>query len=247
MSAEENNQGQGFIFSHLQNLQETNWPLKQMLREKLASKTIPFVYMKNILKYSRNFEVSINAPIVELGASVESNIVYTPESYVPRLVNLGLNLNLLGSFINIGEVGVRVEGFDTYFDDAIGPNSYLYKEVFGPDSYLYNTPLWSIIEDSKLFMTQRGTEILQQIQTLIKENDINPDTIIQAVNKIIENSKNVDADSVMKAFNEVLKNAKNIDIESAIRSVDFDSIIKSIMKFINTSKFQLPKQTYMQY
>ena len=113
----------------------------------------------------------------------------------------------------------------------------MYKEVFGPNSYLYNTHLWSVIDDSKLFMTQRGTEMLQQIQTLIKENDINPDTIIKAVNTIIENSKNVDADSVMNAFNEVLKNVKNIDIDSAIRSVDFDSIIKSIMEL----SLQLPK------
>ncbi|CAL4060730.1 unnamed protein product, partial [Meganyctiphanes norvegica] len=237
MSAESNKQVEAFILSHLHNLQETNWPLKQQLQGFLDSKNIPINYMRNILKYSTNVEMSANIPVIELGGLVESNIVYTPESYVPRLVNLGLNMNLLGSFINIGEVGVRVEGIDPFIDDAIGPNSYLYKDIFGPDSYLYKTPLWSLIEDSQLFMTQRGTEILQQIQQLIKEKNINPDSIIKSVNKIIKNTKNININTVLKAFNKVLKNAKDTDIKSALKSVDFDSILKSVVSFLKNNNF----------
>ncbi|CAL4060714.1 unnamed protein product, partial [Meganyctiphanes norvegica] len=64
MASETNKQVQGFILSHLENLKETNWqlPLKQNLREILGSKNIPKDYMRNILKYSRNVEMSVNSP-----------------------------------------------------------------------------------------------------------------------------------------------------------------------------------------
>ena len=34
----------------------------------------------------------------------------------------------------------------------------MYKEVFGPDSYLYNTPLWEVIEDSKLSKKEENSK-----------------------------------------------------------------------------------------
>merc|ERR1711970_1419309 len=99
MTAEPNMQVQAFVLSHLNNLKKTSWPLKSHLQKILASMNIP-AHKSDIFKYSRNMEVSFNSPIMGVGADIDSNVIYTPESYIPRLVNLGLDMNLLGSFMN---------------------------------------------------------------------------------------------------------------------------------------------------
>merc|ERR1711872_252262 len=161
---------------------------------------IPSDYMRNIFKFSRNVEWSLNDPRLEVGGLLESNIVYTPESYIPRLVNLGLNMNLLGSFINIGEVGIRVEDLAPELEQYI--NAY---------SYLIEQPISTTIEELKLSMAQIGKKIVQHIQQLLTKHNINADSAMKAFEKVTKNSKNINVEMVLKALKEVLKDADNID------------------------------------
>ena len=186
-------------------------------------------------------EMSYITPMVEVGGVLDSNIVYAPESYVPRFVNLGLNMNLLGSFFNIGEVGARIEGLDPYFEDAIGPNSYLYKEVFGPDSYLYKTPLSTIVEDSQLFVTSTGTELVQLVKDLIKEKNININTIIEQLTKVMQRGKDINVVSIQKIIKQLMKEYKNIDVQALLKSVDVDAIVNAVVNFLKTKNIQLPR------
>ncbi|CAL4232939.1 unnamed protein product [Meganyctiphanes norvegica] len=160
ITADTNKQVHSFVLSHLHNLKETNWPLKAHLQKLLVTMNIPTNYARNIFKYSRNIEMSYDTPILGVGAAVDSNVVFTPESYLPRLVNLGLDMNLLGSFVNIAEVGARVEGFDP-----------IMKEVFGPESYLYKTPLSEIFKDSSLFIKQNGANLFNKLEQIIRKNE----------------------------------------------------------------------------
>ncbi|CAL4104941.1 unnamed protein product [Meganyctiphanes norvegica] len=175
IDTDSNKQVQSFVFTHLNNLKETNWPVKEHLHKFLSNFNIPSTYQSNIFKYSKNIEVSYNTPVLGLGAAVDTGVVYEKDSYLPRLINLGLDMNLLGSFINIGEVGARVEGLDP-----------IIKEVFGPESYLYKTPLRKIVQDSSLFIKQNGGGLFKQLENLIKqEGSFDVNALMQTVSKFL--------------------------------------------------------------
>ena len=165
-----------FVLSHLNNLKESNWPLKEHLKKLLVKLNLPAEYESNIFKYSRNIAMSYNTPILGVGADINSNVVYTPESYIPRLMNLGLNMNLLGSFMNMGEVGARVEGVDP-----------MIKEAFGPESYLYKTPLSEMFKDTSLFIKQNGATMFNKLEKLIRQNEsVDIKSLIEIVAKFLK-------------------------------------------------------------
>merc|ERR1711970_34172 len=177
ITSDANKQVQSFVLAHLSNLKESNWPLKENLRKLLSNVNIPS-YESNIFKYSKNIELSHNIPVLGLGAAVESNIVYEQDSYLPRLVNLGLDMNLLGSFMNIGEVGARVEGLDP-----------IMKEAFGPESYLYKIPLKTIIQDTSLFIQQNGAILYNKLEKIIKQKEnLDINAIMQSLTKFLKAS-----------------------------------------------------------
>ncbi|CAL4100089.1 unnamed protein product, partial [Meganyctiphanes norvegica] len=180
IKTDDNKQVHAFILSHLSNLQETNWPMKFHLKELLKNVDIPQTYNSNLFKYSRNIEMSFDSSALGLGTEVDSNIVYAPESYIPRILNMELNMNLPLSRVSgihkIAEVGARVEGLDNIFEKA-----------FGPESYLYRTPLKAIIKDTSLFIQQNGGKLFKDLEVLLKKSEtFDLDSLVKSVLGFLE-------------------------------------------------------------
>nr|XP_045611544.1 vitellogenin-like isoform X1 [Procambarus clarkii] len=160
LAGSEDTQVRGFILSHLVNLQETNSPHKGHLRYLLTNILLPRDFETDVRKYSRNIDVSYFSSSLGAGAGVESNIIYSPGSFVPRSVDFNLTAASGEALMDIGEVGVRLEGLDPMLEKAFGPRGYLRRtspaKMF---NYILN------------FLEKEGKEIIDNIRRMLREDE----------------------------------------------------------------------------
>lgn len=135
---EEVNQVGSFVWTHLTNLQETNDVFKKEIRKILEDKVLRKTFDLDKRKFSRNYEGSFLSEMLNMGGKVESNVIWSTKSYIPRSANLNLTVDLFGQSLNLLEVGGRVEGAEI-----------LLEKMFGPDGYFPNTPVGDILSKAK--------------------------------------------------------------------------------------------------
>ncbi len=115
------NQVGSFVWTHLTNLQETSSPGKQTIRAMLQSEFLRNKFNTDARKFSRNLEASSFSKELNIGGTVESNIIFSSQSYLPRSASLNLTLDLFGQSVNLLELGARVEGFESLVESFFGP------------------------------------------------------------------------------------------------------------------------------
>nr|AHJ78589.1 dLp/HDL-BGBP precursor [Astacus leptodactylus] len=123
------NQVGSFIWTHMANLQESATPDKQWLRELIGEELLQKKFSTEALKFSRNYESSFFMNELNAGAAVESNVIFSSKSYLPRSAMLNLTLDLFGESINLFEIGGRIEGFEAYIERFFGPSGYFPEET----------------------------------------------------------------------------------------------------------------------
>lgn len=111
-----------FVWTHLTNLQETSSRSKQDFRRMLSSDFLRNKFNTDVRKFSRNFEASTFSEQLNVGASVESNVIFSSRSYLPRSGMVNLTLDLFGQSVNLLELGARIEGFESLVESFFGPN-----------------------------------------------------------------------------------------------------------------------------
>ncbi|KAJ9580713.1 hypothetical protein L9F63_024109, partial [Diploptera punctata] len=79
-----------------------------------------------------------------LGGSYESNVIFSPKSYLPQSAMLNLTVDLFGESVNVFEVAGRMEGFEHYVESIFGPkgpfSSNKVKEKLENLRFLRSTP-----------------------------------------------------------------------------------------------------------
>ncbi|XP_076440191.1 uncharacterized protein LOC143279842 [Babylonia areolata] len=121
--AEEVNQVGSFVWTHLTNLLETESPHKQAIRDVLGNELLQREFSKDRRKFSRNTEVSFFSDKFNLGATFESNTIWSSSSFLPRSAMVNLTVDMFGHSVNLLELGGRVQGLE-----------YLLQTYFGADS-----------------------------------------------------------------------------------------------------------------
>ena len=123
---EEINQVGSFIWTHMTNLQETQSKIggKLFMKRIIGSDALQNKWRSDVRKFSRNLEVSHFFNDYKVGATFESNIIFSEKSYIPRSFMLNLTLSLFGENINLVEIGGRIEGFENILEDMFGPDGY---------------------------------------------------------------------------------------------------------------------------
>lgn len=90
--------------SHLRNLRSSYNPDKEHVREILYNvkprKKFPF----DVRAFSQNHEFSYNFNSLGSSAEIESNVIFSQKSYVPRSMNLNLTVEVFGHAFNLFEV-----------------------------------------------------------------------------------------------------------------------------------------------
>lgn len=72
-------------------------------------------------KFSRNIEWSMFSHLLNTGATLESNMIWSEKSFVPRTGSLNMTVDVFGRAINLFEVEGRLENFDKLLEDLFGP------------------------------------------------------------------------------------------------------------------------------
>lgn len=113
-----------FVWTHLTNLQESNSlsPHKQALKALVGSAFLQNKWNTDARKFSRNFEASHYFEKLGLGTTLDGNLVFSQESYVPRSAMVNLSVNVFGENLNLLEVGGRVEGLEDLIEGFFGPD-----------------------------------------------------------------------------------------------------------------------------
>jgi len=124
LSGEVVNQVGSFVWTHLTNLQETASIFKQDIRNILHDAKLREDYDCDARKYSHNYEKSFFSEYLNIGGQVESNVIFSQKSYVPRSAMLNLTVDMFGNSINLLEVGGRVQGLETILEKFFGKNGY---------------------------------------------------------------------------------------------------------------------------
>ncbi|XP_048255783.1 apolipophorins-like [Haliotis rufescens] len=123
LEVEKANQVGSFVWSHLMNLQETSSPLKQQIRHILEDEQLSREFDLDKRKFSRNYEGSFFWEKFNAGAMVESNLIFSSKSFVPRSASVNLTVDLFGQSVNLFEMGGRVEGLESVLESFFGADS----------------------------------------------------------------------------------------------------------------------------
>ncbi|KAG0718526.1 Apolipophorin [Chionoecetes opilio] len=129
LTSEGVNQVGSFVWTHLTNLQESAAPGKEWARVLLGEELLANKFSTEALRFSRNYESSFFTKELNLGAAVESNVIFGSKSFLPRSGMLNLTLDLFGESVNLFEVGGRIEGFETYLERLFGPDGYFPEDT----------------------------------------------------------------------------------------------------------------------
>ncbi|RVE52154.1 hypothetical protein evm_003227, partial [Chilo suppressalis] len=123
------NQVATFVWSHLNNQQQSSLPSRVEIQGLLSGHTMPQLEdSPDFRMFSRNYEQSVFFDQYNAGGNYEANVVFAPDSYIPRSATLNLTIDMFGESINILEVKTRVEGFERYFEQFFGPKGPFNKE-----------------------------------------------------------------------------------------------------------------------
>ncbi|GLV37036.1 apolipophorin [Carabus blaptoides fortunei] len=124
----------GFIVSHLRNLRASANPdrehAKQFLNNVRTTKHFPI----DPRKFSFNNEISYNMDSFGSGNTLESNVIYSQNSFLPRSINLNMTTEMFGHSFNFLEIGARQENLDKVLEHYFGPlgvlNSHSEEELY---------------------------------------------------------------------------------------------------------------------
>lgn len=113
-----------FVWSHLSEMAESNDPLKGYLKPMLIDLLLSPPQGLDPRKYSRFYETSFYSEGLNAGATVESSLVWSPKSFVPRSAAVNVTVDIFGQAVNLFEVGGRVEGVESFVKSMLQSDSF---------------------------------------------------------------------------------------------------------------------------
>ena len=137
LSIEKINQVGSFIWTHLTNLRETSNPHKQELRQILEDSSLRAEFNLDKLQFSRNVEKSYISPVWNVGGQMESNLIWSQNSFLPRSASLNLTADLYGRAYNFLNLESRIEGLEGILEKLIGPEGYLKRTSKNTNKAVY--------------------------------------------------------------------------------------------------------------
>ena len=118
-----------FVWTHLSNLKETADIFKQEVQDILGDEDFKKEFNLDVRKFSRNYEASMFFDSLNAGAKIDSNLIWSSKSFVPRSAMLNLTVDLFGQSVNFLEIGGRVEGAEDFLQKMFGPDGYFPAET----------------------------------------------------------------------------------------------------------------------
>ena len=119
------------MWTHLTNLQESQSKdeARAHLKKLIGSEELANKWSGDVRKFSRNVEFSQFFNELGVGGTVDSSLIFSEKSYIPRSATVNLTTSLFGENINLFEAGIRAEGFENMFESIFGPEGYFREDT----------------------------------------------------------------------------------------------------------------------
>lgn len=104
------------------NLYNSASPTRVEIQSLLTDRDLDNKFNSDIRKFSRNYENSFFSKEYNIGANYQTNLIFSPKSYVPRSFTFNVTADLLGQSVNFFEITARMEGLEYYAENLFGPN-----------------------------------------------------------------------------------------------------------------------------
>lgn len=127
------NQVGSFIQTHLRNLRASTDPSKLNAKNQFGLIKPRVKFPEDFRKYSFNNELSYKIDSLGLGSTVDSNVIYSQNSFVPRSANLNMTVELFGKNFNFLELNTRVENLDRLLEHYLGPKGKIWENDLEED------------------------------------------------------------------------------------------------------------------
>lgn len=122
------NQVGSFIQAHLRNLRASTDPSKLNAKNQFGLIKPRVKFPEDFRKYSFNNELSYKIDSLGLGSTLDSNVIYSQNSFVPRSANLNMTVELFGKNFNFLELNTRVENLDRLLEHYLGPKGTIWEK-----------------------------------------------------------------------------------------------------------------------
>jgi len=220
-----------FVFSHIENVLESEEPLVQELKRKLfgalGNRQLP-EYPKDPLRYSRNVEKSkaFTVPYFNktLATQIESNFIFEPQHYIPRHIMLNTTLNIFGQSWNVFETAVEMQGFETALEAVFGPMGYFPDDILGT---LYKRmdkeilpKIWDaynfLVEEAKVQVEElRNTPWAELDDVLLAKMQEVKQAVLDKFNLV----RSQEESPMVKNMNDVLRQALPAEYETKLNQI----------------------------
>lgn len=110
-----------FVWSHLKNMLSSSSPTRIEIQSLLSDRDLGNKFNSDLRKFSRSYESSFFSEEYNFGANSQTNLVFSPKSYIPRTASINFTVDLFGESVNLLEVNLRAEGFEYYAEGFFGP------------------------------------------------------------------------------------------------------------------------------
>ncbi|XP_014467442.1 PREDICTED: uncharacterized protein LOC106740686 [Dinoponera quadriceps] len=122
LKVEEVNQVGTFVWSHLTNIYSSSSPTKIEIQSLLTDRDFSNKFNNDMRKFSRNYDSSFFSEEYNIGANYQTNLIFSPKSYMPRSLMFNVTADVFGESVNLFEITARMEGLEFYAENLFGPN-----------------------------------------------------------------------------------------------------------------------------
>jgi len=128
INSESNGDIRHYVRSHQKNLRDSSDPHK---RDVLPSNAPHFSEPSYDWRKSRNYEVSYLSEAINLGATLETDVIFPKNSQIPRSLTFNVSIPAFGKELQVVEIHLRQKGFDQKVREIVQNSRNDYKQMIG--------------------------------------------------------------------------------------------------------------------
>ncbi|XP_055383893.1 apolipophorins [Condylostylus longicornis] len=122
------NQVGSFITTHLKSIRDSTDFTKSALKHHLNNIRITKKFPIDPKRYSFNNELSYSIDSLGIGASIDTNVIYSQKGFLPRSLRLNITNEAFGTSFNTFEFNVRQENIEKILEHFFGPKGFFSQE-----------------------------------------------------------------------------------------------------------------------
>ncbi|CAL1268821.1 unnamed protein product [Larinioides sclopetarius] len=113
-----------FIWTHLTALSKSKHPERREIRDIVSNLYLMNKFASDARKFSTASEANFFLESIDSGIHVDSHLIFSTDSYLPRSAMFNLTVDIFGKTCNLFQIDGRMEGLEQIVESFFGPGGY---------------------------------------------------------------------------------------------------------------------------